>query len=397
MSADIILNDQENRITRTLTPSVTQVTIPGHGYREIFYTFRPTRGDNDQIEPVEAFYERVASTIAADGAQVIQEHCFGPTESYQDIALCRNHAFMQSGLSTEGNLCYIGEPACDGSLISAGTQVWAVCPESDGLITPFQVDGKTVGIRFNQKNYCYLSLPVIQPLNNTSKKSQAVAMFREVNRLLAAENLQYKDVVRTWIYIPELLDWYGKFNQARHKVFREADIMSETEPTWLPASTGIQAGNPFGSACTMGALAVVKMNGCTLNTEMVNSPGQCEAFEYGSAFSRAVEIHDARTSRVYVSGTASIDEAGNTIHKNNIEKQTEHTLAVIKDLLGVKGHDFSHITHMVTFLKKAKFAQVFQKVAQREGIDLSCSIETVADVCRDDLLIEIELMTVKDV
>ena len=47
-----------------------------------------------------------------------------------------------------------------------------------------------------------------------------------------------------------------------------------------------------------------------------------------------------RTSRVYVSGTASINEAGDTIHKNNIEKQTEHTLAVIKDLLGVKGHDF---------------------------------------------------------
>ena len=90
------------------------VAIQGKGYREILLHLpaRQRCGDG-QIEPVEAFYERVAGTIAADGGQVIQEHCFGPTEAYRDIALCRRHAFKQAGLSTDGTLCYIGEPACD--------------------------------------------------------------------------------------------------------------------------------------------------------------------------------------------------------------------------------------------------------------------------------------------
>ncbi len=386
-------------MTRKSAPHVSECVIPSNGYRELFLTFRPREKQNGSIESVEAFYERIAAYVASINGEIIQEHCFAPTSYYRDIALCRKNAYEAKGLTHEGTLCYIGEAACSDALLIAGVQLWVACGEDGSVVSPLTIKGRTVGVQFCSHSHCYTSFSCITPVPDAERNGelhdQAVSMFRHANRLLENQQLGYHDVVRTWIYIPELLSWYDTFNSARHQVFKEAEIMGDDHPFWLPASTGIQGGCASGDACMMGVLALTKLNGGEISVGMVDSPGQCEAVEYGSAFSRAVEVKDSCSSRVYVSGTASIDTTGKTVHIGNIKKQTQHTLDVIEDLLGAKGHGFQDVVHCVVFLKKPEFLGPYRKVAEKRGINLNCALETVADVCRDDLLIEIELLSVK--
>jgi hypothetical protein len=55
-------------------------------------------------------------------------------------------------------------------------------------------------------------------------------------------------------------------------------------------------------------------------------------------------------------------------------------------------HDVAHAT---VFLKNREFLPAFRRVAAEEGLDWACTVETIADVCRDDLLIEIEALSLK--
>ena len=61
-------------------------------------------------------------------------------------------------------------------------------------------------------------------------------------RRLEAGGLSYQDVVRTWIYVSSILDWYADFNSARRLVFCRAGLLDGSRSRWLPASTGIEGG-----------------------------------------------------------------------------------------------------------------------------------------------------------
>lgn len=222
-----------------------------------------------------------------------------------------------------------------------------------------------------------------------------MSMFEEANRVLTAHELTYRDVARTWIYLPKLLSWYNEFNSTRRDFYRELGLMDGQKPAWLPASTGIQGDCPLGRECMMDFLAVSPREGSTLEMEMLVSPRQCNAFKYGSSFSRAVELKDESVSRIYVSGTASIDEQGRTAHIGDFEKQVRHTLQAVRELLASRGHSFSDIAHCVAFLKHREDCDEFPRIAEEEGLDYSVVIPTAADICRDQLLFELEVMTVK--
>ena len=145
----------------------------------------------------------------------------------------------------------------------------------------------------------------------------------------------------------------------------------------------------------MGMLAVARLNGSNAILSTVESPCQCEALSYGSAFSRAVELRSARLSRIFVSGTASIDARGETVHAGDIEKQSAQALRTVRELLEARGHGMRDVAHATVFLKRPEFLHVFRCIAEAEGLDRTCTIETVADACRDDLLVEIEALSLK--
>jgi hypothetical protein len=56
-----------------------------------------------------------------------------------------------------------------------------------------------------------------------------------------AAEASYRDVVRTWFYLNDILSWYPEFNQARNAVYRELGLIPGHDggSRRLPASTGI--------------------------------------------------------------------------------------------------------------------------------------------------------------
>ncbi len=385
-------------LSRSISQPMSVVEVQRSGLREFFLTFRPKQEPSGESESVEAFYDRVAEFIASIRGEIVQERCYAMTHTYADISAAREKAYEKHGVESEGTLCFVGEMPCEPSSV-AGIQVWAVQSEKRPSVRPLFLEDRPVGRTFSHEGTHYVSVASLGPRIDMGEdrglQEHAMSMFEEANRVLTANGLSYHDVARTWIYLPKLLSWYDEFNAARRSFYRNMGLLDGQKPVWLPASTGIQGDCPLGRECMMDFLAISCREGGVLHREMLLSPRQCEAFQYGSAFSRAVELKDESVSRVYVSGTASIDEQGKTAHVGDPEKQVRHTLVAVRELLASRNHSFSDAAHCVAFLKQPEHAAEFRRVAQEEGLDYRGVIETAADICRDELLFEVEVMTIK--
>ena len=366
--------------------------------REFFLTFCPKTHSSGESESVEDIYDRVAEFISYIRGEIVQERCYAMTNTYAEISAAREKAYRKYGVESKGTLCFVGEMPCEPSPV-AGIHVWAVQSKKSAVVCQLMIEGRAVGRMFCYQNICYVSVASLGPRKDLEEghrlQDRAVSMFQQANEILTAHGLSYRNVLRTWIYLPKLLSWYDEFNAARRQAYREFGLMDGPKPVWLPASTGIQGDCPLGRECMMDFVAISRREGGTLEMEMLNSPRQCDAFRYGSSFSRAVELRDESVSRIYVSGTASIDEQGKTAHVGDPEKQIRHTLRVVREILASRGHGFSDIAHCVAFLKRPEYSTEFRRIADEEGLDHRGVIETAADICRDELLFEVEIMTVR--
>ncbi len=388
--------DSDSGFPRYMGRDLCVMECPQPEMKELFMTFLPVAGTTP--ESTEQIYDRITELVANLGAEVVNERCYAVTDRYAEIADVRSRSYAARGLEEQGTLSFIGAVPVAGGAV-AGIQVWAIqSAEKPGVRTMY-LGSKAVGRKFTYQGVSYGSVASLGPVMNgtprTSRHAEAASMFRQAGQVLSGYGFSYRDVARTWIYLPRLLSWYGELNAARREVFREVGLIGGDQSLWLPASTGIQGHSPLGHECMMDLLAVAGREDGRVRMQMLESPLQCEAYDYGSFFSRAVELRDCTTSRVYVSGTASIDRQGLTVHRDNPLAQIRFTLQVVRELLATRGHSFSHVSHCVAFLKKAAYAPAFEQATGEAGFDPRVVVPTVADVCRDDLLFEIEVMTIR--
>jgi enamine deaminase RidA (YjgF/YER057c/UK114 family) len=196
--------------------------------------------------------------------------------------------------------------------------------------------------------------------------------------------MHFGHVVRTWFYNDRILDWYDAFNHVRTEFFRRHGI------TRMPASTGVGAANPSGSALVAKALAVLpKSDAATIRP--VESPLQCDAFAYGSAFSRAMEVATTVARTIYVSGTASIAPGGKTIYAGSTLRQIDTTMEVVDALLANAGMTLADTTRAIAYFRHAADMHLWDEYRRARRLPEIPVIVTQCDICRDDLLFEIEL------
>ncbi len=121
-----------------------------------------------------------------------------------------------------------------------------------------------------------------------------------------------------------------------------------------------------------------------------------EAYDYGSAFSRGMRIDLNGVTILLISGTASIDEHGRTVHAGDFRAQLQRTFENIGKLLAAEGATWHDIVRTTCYLRDIeRDYQVFndERTAfyKRQGLDpLPASTGIQAILCRPDLLIEIE-------
>ncbi len=212
---------------------------------------------------------------------------------------------------------------------------------------------------------------------------RAWEMFCAAERLLEQCDMGFRNVVRTWIHLRDIDRDYDALNRARRQFFRQRGI----EPR--PASTGVQ-GIPFPEAHDFSMSLHAVKSRRPLDVTLMSTPSLNEAWSYGVDFSRGLRLAEANKVTLYVSGTASIDEAGRTVHVGNFEAQVDRMLHNIASLLAQQGAIFENLVSGLIYVRNSSDAPVLRSMCRERGFDgFPCALVQTA-LCRPELLCEAE-------
>ncbi len=250
-----------------------------------------------------------------------------------------------------------------------------------------------------------------------NENSVAESSDRAFSQLLTVFNklgIGFNNLVRQWNYVEQIFGItqidnqfrqnYQLFNETRGEYYSKYRTIHA-----FPAATGI--GVDF-NGVTIECMAVVSDE--YHSTIAISNPNQLNSYKYGQLvlkgepqknktgnqppqFERARLLTNGQTSRLFISGTASI-VGQETIGLNDVEKQTHITIDNI-ELLTSQTNLKSHYPELKIFPDKYAFVRVYVK--NEEDIPAVRSIckehfgkvpMTIvkADICRADLLVEIE-------
>ena len=103
---------------------------------------------------------------------------------------------------------------------------------------------------------------------------------------------------------------------------------------------------------------------------------------------------------ILISGTASVNEAGESIHVGDLEAQSWRTFRNIEALLAAEGADWHDVVRTTCYLRDMSrdydaFNEVrmaFYKQKELDPFPASTGIQVT--LCREDLLVEIEAMAI---
>jgi enamine deaminase RidA (YjgF/YER057c/UK114 family) len=124
------------------------------------------------------------------------------------------------------------------------------------------------------------------------------------------------------------------------------------------------------------------------------------AYDRPSSFSRALSFPIGDVDVLLVSGTASVDESGQTVHIGDFRAQCWRTYRNISTLLAGAGMTWHDMVRTTCYLRDIErdyrdFNEVRTAFFGWLGLDpLPASTGIQARLCRDDLLVEIEAIAV---
>jgi len=127
-----------------------------------------------------------------------------------------------------------------------------------------------------------------------------------------------------------------------------------------------------------------------------------EAYDYPkpSAFSRALRLDIKGVTILLISGTASVDENGHTIHAGDFRAQCWRTYQNITGLLEAEGATWKDIVRTTCYLRDIErdyeaFNEIRAQFFREQGLNpLPASTGIQAILCRPDLLVEIEAIAI---
>ena len=345
-------------------------------------------------EEAEKAYASLDAALREHDVVPIQERVFGNLQAAPDVARGRDRA-----LGTEDEAWAVPPTYVEGAPVGhaglAGIHVLAARADETRLVTEGdRVLGRIVDTPSAQLlGLADVGRRAADRLGSGPAEETGATIDAGV-ALLEREGYSFRDVARTWFYLRDILDWYGPFNAVRNAAFRRLGLMSTNGHGAIPASTGIEGRNARGGWCTLDLIAARARSGGRFEMERLHNRRQNEPSEYGSAFARGMALTLGDCRYCFVSGTASIDDQGATVHVGDFVAQTEHTLATVSSLLEGAGAALPDVRQATAFLKNPCDQRAFERIADRAGLSGVPMVTTVADVCRDELLFEIDATAV---
>ncbi|MDO4569319.1 MAG: Rid family hydrolase [Planctomycetia bacterium] len=359
-------------------------------------------------------HENISRTMAqhAPGGHVLQLTIF--LKNYEERSACQK--WFRSAYGARLPVCvYIPQPPCDGQhLVIEATIEF---PREGGACSLEFVNDRFLVSHHSGASWYYAACQ--EPSNyERSVYSQSVEMFQSLDRLFSARGVLFENVIRTWLYLGNITEpcfseiegetqRYKELNRGRTDFFRDIHFFDGMLPVPLPhdvypASTGIGG---VGDTMVMSALAVrfdSPQDGCIVPLE---NPQQVSAFDYGEEYSlkspkfaRALLAATGESGVIFVSGTASITDSESRFDGDPIA-QTELTLENIRILIDESnlaahgkpgfGVALDEMAMARVYVKRLEDYDAIRSVCERMIPNVP-KLYTVADVCRPELLVEIE-------
>lgn len=226
---------------------------------------------------------------------------------------------------------------------------------------------------------------------------QSQQAFSKMQQILSAEQMDWEDIVRQWNYLERITAWDD--DSQRYQDFNEVRSHAYSSSGWLhgyPAATGIGAqagGVQIDFNAVKGDVRIIPLDNDWQRAAHVYS-GEVlisQRTEKGTPkFERGKQLSGAGRGVIYVSGTAAI--RGEESIGAEVLSQTKITVENIQHLIAADspvGAALPCIHLLRAYLKNEK-----DITPVRKEMEILCPGIPVAylcaDVCREELLIEIE-------
>lgn len=193
--------------------------------------------------------------------------------------------------------------------------------------------------------------------------------------------------LRTWFMVHDVDRNYAGVVRGRNEVFAEEGLHRH-----FIASTGI-GGSPDKSLVAFNAIADLSVKPEQI-TFIKGASHLNPTIEYGVAFERATAIDYPDVRKVYVSGTASIDNKGQVVAVGDVERQTERMIENIEVLLREADCELTDVMHLLVYLRDIADYEAVNSIFEYRFPGVPRVI-LLAPVCRPQWLVETECIAIR--
>ncbi|MDE2228092.1 MAG: hypothetical protein KGL11_03515 [Alphaproteobacteria bacterium] len=220
-----------------------------------------------------------------------------------------------------------------------------------------------------------------------SSAAQTRSVFGDLVKTLENQGANLRDhCIRTWIYLKDVDVFYQGMVDSRREMFVRQGL---TRDTHFIASTGIEG------ACAhrFDLVAMDAYSILDLVPEQVSYLNDfnrlCPTADYNVTFERGTRVGYADRAHHFISGTASIDDAGNVLYPGDVLRQLDRALGNVDALLHSGAATLADMMYLLVYLRDpTDYAHVDAHL--REHFPGLPALIVQGAVCRPDWLVEIE-------
>ena len=341
---------------------------------EHFFTGIPAPGRDFLSEAENLLLEYRSATAAAgcssDSEFLLRFHCSDIVNQAQPL---RN--LLKDCTSF---VSMIGQPPAEGSRVAL--EAWHILP-----MKKIQISSHSV--RFQFQNYQILLLEGNDPESSGSFHQTAEEFSRLESELTALGGKVENHTIRTWLYCRDVDNNYAGLVQARNRFF---DTIGLTPQTHFIASTGIEgiSARPD-RLVTMDSLSFPGLD--PRQIRFLSAPEMLSPTAlYNVRFERGTRVIFGDRSHYYISGTASIDRAGQVVHVNDVRRQTRRLLDNVEALMQSSEGSLADLKQATVYMRDMADAPLIRQELEKRLPPEIPMVLLKAPVCRPAWLVEME-------
>jgi enamine deaminase RidA (YjgF/YER057c/UK114 family) len=393
-------------INRKLREGISHSVVELGGTRHVFASATPRQEGNLRAQCEDALRSiQAAFSDCGAGGSIIKQSIF--IGDPRQIDQCREIVREFHGDNLPATT-YIPQRPCSGKLLEI--EAMGIASE-DGQVDIERHSEQLVVSRHD--GVAWLHSSHIAPSTKAPHVyERSTNAFEKLSGNLTGQQARFDQIVRTWLYLGDIVgpegetQRYKELNRARTDFYEGMNFVADRLPDnvdWpvYPASTGI---GTDGKDVLMSSIAVSTDRDDVVMVPLEN-PQQTSAFDYREHYSprspkfcRAMAVAVGDSATIFISGTASITDS-ETRFIDDAKGQTGQTLDNIESLISAENFQSHDMPQLGATLEDLAAVRVYVKRQEDyEGIKAICdqrlrgvpAIYTIADVCREDLLVEIE-------